>query len=67
MKSITQQLEGKITPDMEKKYMPKFERQAAYMGNGIYAIPQTNIHSTDTRELFLMFVATHENIKYKTD
>ena len=50
---------------MENKYFPKFEKQAAYLGNGVYSIPATNIYSTDTRELFLMFVAIHENIPFK--
>jgi hypothetical protein len=42
----------------------KFEKQASYLG-GVYSIPATNIYSTDTRELFLMFVAAQENISFK--
>ncbi len=63
MKTLTQKLEAKITPKMEKKWMPKFEKQAAYLGNGVYSIPGTNLVSTDTRELFLMFTAAKEGIK----
>jgi len=63
--TLIAELEKKITKEMENKYFPKFERQAAYLGNGVYSIPATNIYSTDTRELFLMFVAIHENIPFK--
>ena len=59
------ELEKKITTEMENKYFPKFEKQAAYLGNGVYSIPATNIYSTNTRELFLMFVAAQENISFK--
>ena len=58
-----EKLEKKITPQMEDKWMSKFERQAGYRGNGVYNILGTNLYSTDTRELFLMFVATQEGIK----
>ena len=60
---ITIELEGKITKEMEDKYFPKFEKQSRYMGNGIYSM--ADLYSTDTRELFLMFVAQRENIKKK--
>ena len=63
--NLVAELEKKITPEMETKYFPKFEKQAAYLGNGVYSIPATNIYSTDTRELFLMFVAAQENISFK--
>ena len=63
MKTLTEKLEKKITPDMEVKWMPKFEKQAGYRGNGVYNILGTNLFSTDTRELFLMFCASKEGIK----
>jgi len=63
MKTLIEQLEPKITQKMEDKWMPQFEKQAGYRGNGIYNILGTNLFSTDTRELFLMFVATKEGIK----
>lgn len=66
MKTITQQLENKVTTQMQDKHFELYIKQARYKGNGIYFIPQTNLYSTDTRELFLMFVAARENIKYVT-
>ena len=66
MKPITSidKLEKKITPDMEDKYLSQFEKQARYRGNGVYNISGTNLFSTDTRDLFLMFIAAKENIPY---
>ena len=55
----------KITPELDKKWRPKFERQAVYIGNGIYHIGGTDLYSTDTRELFIMFFAVQENIPFK--
>ena len=52
-----------ITPEMEEKYFSRFERFAGHVGNGIYKIH--NLHSTDTRELFLMFCAQEENIEFE--
>lgn len=63
--TLVAKLEKKITKEMENKYFPKFQKQAAYLGNGIYSIPGTNILSTNTRELFLMFVAAQENMPFK--
>jgi hypothetical protein len=63
MSEIIEYLEKRISNKKQDKYFPRFSKQAAYMGNGIYSIPQTNIYSTDTRELFLMFVAAQEGIK----
>ena len=60
-------LSSKITEKMEDKWRPKFERQASYLGNGIYTISGTNLYSTDTRELFLMFCAVQENIKFEVN
>jgi hypothetical protein len=64
-KSVIEQLKKKITPKMEIKHFPKFERQAGYLGNGVYNINGTNLFSTDTRELFLMFCAVQEGIKFE--
>lgn len=61
---IIKKLEKKISKEQEKKYEKKFERNARFMGNGVYSVPGSNLYSTDTRELFLMFVAVHENIKF---
>jgi hypothetical protein len=38
----------------EAKFFPKFEKQARYLGNNTYTI--NGYYSTDTRELFLMWV-----------
>jgi hypothetical protein len=64
MKTIVQQLQKKITLEMEEKHFPQFEKQARYLGNGIYSVPGTNLHSTNTHELFLMFVANREGIPF---
>lgn len=48
----------KITPDIEKKYYKVFSEQARYLGSDTYTI--SNLYNTDTRELFLMFVAQQE-------
>jgi hypothetical protein len=49
----------------EKKHRDDFNRTAKYVGNGIYAI--AGVQSTDTRELFLMYCAICEGIKFKID
>ena len=46
---------------LEEKYRDNFDRQARYLGNGIYS--WCNVNSIDTRELFLMGVLIHEGIK----
>ena len=63
--TLIEELQMKITSDMENKHFPKFEKQASHLGNGVYSIPGTNLYSTDTRELFLMFVAYQEDISFK--
>lgn len=65
--TLTEKLEKKITGKIENKYRNKFEKQARYIGNGIYGVPGTRMRSTDTRELFLMFCACQEGIKYETE
>jgi hypothetical protein len=65
--TLTDKLEKKITAKMESKWMPKFEKQSRYLGKGVYSIPATNLFSTCTRELFLMFCACQEGIKFETD
>ncbi len=62
MSNIITELEKKIGEWHEDKWFPKFEKQSRYLGNGIYGIGR--LHSTNTRELFLMFVADMENIDY---
>lgn len=47
---------------MENKYRAIFDRQSRYMGNGVYNLGRH--YSTDTRELFLMFIADMEDISY---
>lgn len=61
--TLTEKLEKKITPEMEKTWMLYFEKQAGFLGNGVYNVLGTNLFSTDTRELFLMFVACKVGIK----
>lgn len=62
MSTITKELEKKITRKQEDKWIGKFNKQARYIANGVYKIGR--LHSTDTRELFLMFVADMEDIDY---
>ena len=62
MQDLTEHLEKKITAKMEAKHFDNFGKQARYKGNGVYFIAGTNLYSTDTRELFLMFCAVRENI-----
>lgn len=50
--------------DINEKYYTKFSKFARYMGNGIYRID--DIYSTNTRELFLMYVLHQEKIKFKS-
>lgn len=61
-KTIIEELEPQVTEAMETEWYPIFEKQAGYVGNGVYRIGR--LHSTDTRELFLMFVADMENLDY---
>jgi hypothetical protein len=65
--SLLEKLQKKVTSEMEEKHYPTFERQARYLGNGVYSIPMTNLVSTCTRELFLMFVACREGIPFKNE
>lgn len=59
----TEKLSKKITKEMEDKHYPIYCKQAKYVGNGVYSI--ADLYSTDTRELFLMFVALRENLTLK--
>ena len=63
MSKITKELKKKISQHLVGKYFPIFARQAMYMGNGIYSIGR--LHSTNTQELFLMFIADMEDIDYE--
>lgn len=58
-------LEGKLPKgkDLEKKHQKTFEKQAQYLGNGVYS--WAGVYSTDTRELFLMGILGIEGIKYR--
>lgn len=47
---------------VEAKYQKVFSKQALFMGNGIYTI--AGQFSSDTRELFLMFVAQQEQVPF---
>ena len=49
--------------DIEKKYLKDFEKQACYLGNGIYE--WCGIYASDTRELFLMGCLSREGIEYE--
>jgi len=49
--------------DINKLYYPNFAKFANYLGNGVYSY--RGIHSTDTRELFLMTSLRQLKIKYK--
>lgn len=61
---IEEQLENAITKEMENKHFPSFSKKARHMGNGVYGIPYLNLYSSDTRDLFLMFVAIQEGIEF---
>jgi hypothetical protein len=62
MSKIVEILESKITFEMESKWIADFHKQARSSANGVFFIPATNLSSNSVRELFLMFVATQENI-----
>ena len=62
---LRDELQPKITPEMEGKYFGAFSKYARYIGNGIYSIGN-NLNSTDVRELFLMYCAIQENIPFDT-
>lgn len=49
--------------DINELYFQNFSKFAQYMGNGVYSY--RGLHSTDTRELFLMTSLSRLNIKYK--
>lgn len=53
-------LEKKLTPEIEAKYWDRFLKQSGCVGNGIYTVYGTNLHSSDTRELFVMFCCQEE-------
>jgi len=54
-----------ISKEMEDKWFNMFSKQAGYAGNGVYTI--CNLYSTDTRELFLMFIAQQEQIPFENE
>lgn len=47
---------------LEKKHWNKFERQAMYLGNGIYK--WCGVMANDTRELWLMGILIIEGIEF---
>jgi hypothetical protein len=50
-----------ITEDeAQEKYGASFEKQARYLGNGVYA--WHSIYSNDTRELFVQGVLAREGV-----
>lgn len=63
MTTLTTKLEKKITTQMQDKHFDQYGKQARYKGNGVYFIAGTDLYSTDTRELFLMFCAAREGIQ----
>lgn len=48
--------------DVEDKYQPRFQKEARYVGNGIYT--WCGQYSRNPRELFLMGVLISEGIKF---
>lgn len=62
-----QYLESLIPKDIDinEKFYDKFSKYAQYMGNGVYSY--RGIHSTDTRELFIMTSLRQLDIKYKEE
>lgn len=63
VKNNIQRLEKLISQEIQDKYFVKYCRQSRFLGNGVYGIPGTNLYSTDTRELFLLFCAAQEEIE----
>ena len=61
-KTKLEKLEKKVTPAMEAKHFKRFSKEAQSLGNGVYGV--CGQYSTDTRELFLIYVAIQENIKF---
>ena len=49
--------------DIDKLFFINYAKFATYMGNGVYSY--RGIHSTDTRELFLMSSLQQLKIEYK--
>lgn len=64
-KEYIKYLESKIPKgvDINEKYFKEFQKQAGYLGNGIYNWGE--LKSTDTRELFLMGCLIREKIVFK--
>ena len=56
-------LKNHITKEQEERWFDVFAARAGYVGNGIYKVD--GLYSTDTRELFLMFVAQQEEISFE--
>lgn len=56
-----EELQEGVTPELEEKYGDYFNRFAKYVGNGIYTIGR--MYSTDTRELFLMYIHMREDLE----
>lgn len=56
-----EELQEGVTPELEEKYSNYFDRFAKYVGNGIYTIGR--MYSTDTRELFLMYIHMREDLE----
>jgi len=63
LKELENNVEKLISKEKQEQYYNKFSVRARYIGNGIYTIE--GLYSTDTRELFLMYVARLENIDYE--
>jgi len=61
-KTKLEKLKKKITPEMEAKHFKRYSKDTRYVGNGVYSA--SGQYSTDTRELFLIYVAIAENIKF---
>jgi len=52
-------------PEVEDKHYPRFEKQARYLGNGVYSF--NGVYETNTRALFLMGVLVAEGISYEVE
>jgi len=59
---FVEQLEEKINLTLESKWADAFKKEALYVGDGIYVA--SGLLSVNIRELFLMFIASKENIKW---
>lgn len=60
-----EELLPKTEGELEHKYLENFEKNASYVGNGVYS--WFGILANDTRELWLMGVLSKEKVEYEEE